>query len=288
MEWIPDATPMKDMWPVLSWDAKTKLVEDVADIMGQLFNIRTDTIGSIYQMEPDKASLFGLGRIVSMHFFWGDHVHLDHIPRGPFTSSRDWLHARLQLLLHDCTTLLANPDSDDLAKEDALMVQAMVHRLLKLLPIIFPVEPETFALHHGDLSHRNILLDHTGTLKAVVDWECISTMPFFTCCQVPGFLQSSNREDKPDPEIYGVPAIENSLYDEHLKDYELTQLRKHFLKYMCAKHPAWVKEYESAGVREEFEYAVTMCDDGFTMGDVEEWLDRIEGDYLRNENGGKA
>jgi len=274
MERVPDATPIKDMWPNLSWNAKKKLVEDVADILGQLFNVRADAIGSIYQ---DKGSQFGLGRIVSMQLFWGDHVHLDYIPRGPFTSSWNWLHTHLQLLLRDCTTLLANSDGDNAKKEDALAAQSIVHRLLKLLPKIFPIEPEIFALQHDDLSRRSILLDHTGTLKAVVDGESTSTMPLYVCCQVPGFLQSTDREDKPDPKKYGVPETENSLYDEHLKDYELTQLRKYFLEYMHAKHPAWVKEYEGVGVKGEFEDAVRMCDDVWSVGEIDAWLDHAEG-----------
>ncbi|KAH8589886.1 hypothetical protein B0O99DRAFT_745701 [Bisporella sp. PMI_857] len=287
IERVVDVYPLKEVWRSLPWAAKTQLIEDVASVLGQLFDVRADAIGRIYQLNTaacknKKASQFVVSRIVSMPFFWGDHIQLGHIPRGPFTSSRDWLHARLQLLLHDCTVLLANPGSGEAEKEDSLRTQAMVHRLLKLLPAIFPAEQESFALHHDDLSHQNILLDRSGTLKAIVDWECTSTMPFFMCCQLPGFLRSRERLDKPEMEEYSDPENEDSLYQEHLKDHELTLLRKNFIEFMQAKYPAWAEEHHAAGVRAEFESAVSRCDGPFSLGEVEGWLDRVEGRHLQS------
>jgi hypothetical protein len=173
--------------------------------------------------------------------------------------------------------LLANPNSDEDEKEDCLRTQDMVYRLLKLLPTIFPAEQESFALHHDDLSFQNILLDHTGALKLIVDWECTSTMPLFICCQLPVFLQSRERLEKPEKEKYADPENEDSLYQEHLRDYELILLRKHFIEFMQEKYPAWAKEHQTATVRAELESAVSRCDGPFTMGEVEDWLDGVEG-----------
>lgn len=147
----------------------------------------------------------------------------------------------------------------------------MVHHLLKLLPAIFPSEREGLALHHDDVSHQNILLDHTGSIKVIVDWECTRTMPFFICCQLPSFLQSRQRLDKPENK--------DSLYPEHLKDYEPTLLRKKFIEFMQARYPAWAEEYHAAGVRAEFESAVSRCDDPFSLGKVEDCIDRVEGGH---------
>lgn len=120
--------------------------------------------------------------------------------RGPFATSRDWLYARLQLLLHDCSVILGDPDSDGDTKEDSFQTQAMVYRLQKLLPSIFPTEKENFAPRHDALSAQNILVGQDGALKAVVDWECTSTMPLFMCCQLPYVLQSNDRSDEPEIE----------------------------------------------------------------------------------------
>ena len=158
----------------------------------------------------------------------------------------------------------------------------MVHRLLKLLLTIFPAEREDFALHHDDLSHQNILLNHTGALKVIVDWECTSTMPLFMCCQLPGFFQSRERPDKPDVETYSDPESEDSLYQEHLKDYELTLLRKNFIEFMQAKYPAWAEEHHAAGIRAEFESAISGCNDPFSLGEVEDWFDRVDGGHLQS------
>lgn len=279
---------LEKVWFSLPWVAKTKLVEDVAGILGQLFNVRADAIGTIYQLDiaskKDKnASPFFIGRIVSKYFFWGDRIRLDHVHRGPFTCSKDLLHSRLQLMLHDRTTSLEDPDSSDAEKEDSLEGQTVIRRLLKLLPAIHLAEPERFALHHDDLSDQNILLDHTGALKVIVDWESTGTMPLFMCCQMPDLLQGRERLEKPDIAKYVPQGEEGSIYEEHLKDYELTLLREHFIEFMQAKYPAWAAVHHAGGVMAEFEYAVSTCEDTiFGLWDIRKWLDRVEGEYLQN------
>ena len=99
---------------------------------------------------------------------------------------------------------------------------------------------------------------------------------------VPDFLQSRERLDKPEIEKYSDPENEDSLYQEHLKDYELTLLRKNFIEFMQAKYPAWAEEYHAAGIRAELESAVSRCDDPFSLGEVEDWLDRVEGGDLQS------
>jgi hypothetical protein len=102
-------------------------------------------------------------------------------------------------------------------------------------------------------------------------------MPLFLCCQLPVFLQSRERLEKLEMEKYTVPEKEDSLYQEYIKDYELTLLRKYFIDFMQEKRPVWAKEYQAATVRAEFESAVSRCDGPFTMRDVEDWLDGVEG-----------
>jgi hypothetical protein len=72
MERAADAHPLREVWRSLPWVAKTKLVEDVADILGHLFSVRADAIGSIYQLDTasckeKKAASSLLAELVQCH-----------------------------------------------------------------------------------------------------------------------------------------------------------------------------------------------------------------------------
>ncbi|ELR04706.1 hypothetical protein GMDG_01564 [Pseudogymnoascus destructans 20631-21] len=118
-----------------------------------------------------------------MHFFWGDHIHQD-VSRGPFSSTRNWMDARLALSEHDCRSTLTkysdrngiDTDDED-ALDDAQRTLNIVNRLKALVGQIFSIghlEDEPSMLFHDDLSQHNILVDDGGALTGVLDWECVS------------------------------------------------------------------------------------------------------------------
>lgn len=97
LEWIlmtkVPGKNLADRWRSLSFDTKSNLVRELAAHSASLFRNQLRGIGNIY---PDS-SLPHVGRIVSMHFFWGDHVFQD-VDRGPFRCARTgwplaWLSA---------------------------------------------------------------------------------------------------------------------------------------------------------------------------------------------------
>lgn len=80
-------------------------------LTGDLQDLATDELPDAKLLGKEyKAGNKGVchGRVVSMPFFWGRHRECA-MQRGPFTNSRDWLHAQLQFHVFD---LENQPDSD--------------------------------------------------------------------------------------------------------------------------------------------------------------------------------
>jgi len=283
MERVPDAYPLRKIWQSMTWAAKEKLVEDICDIVYQLFHIRSDAIGSIYQLQTScLRESFRVSQLVTLEIFWNDHVHLE-ISRGPFASTKEWLYTRLQLVLHDCQMQLAiDLDKREFEKEYS-EIQGLACRLLAILPTIFSAaNPEEFSLLHDDLSGSNIVVDQSGALKAVVDWECTSTMPLFKCCQMPQLLLGEDRDEIPDHNLYDMTGDRRGWFED-LEEYEFTRLREHFLHIMQARYPSWAEIHHDKGIQAQFDLMISKCN-RFDWEEVKEWIDEIEG-RVRNDIG---
>ncbi|PIL34300.1 hypothetical protein GSI_03075 [Ganoderma sinense ZZ0214-1] len=315
-------------WQSMTWAAKVSLVKTVVVILARLYGQPLSGIGNIYPTRPrttaDTAafstpppSSHAVGQIISMTFFWDDHFDQD-VPRGPFRSSHDWLASCLQFVLNDAAKVIDRPpgapqradsDSEDV-NEDELEAQethALVSRLARLLPRVFPpsapdapAEPTT--IFHDDLSSQNVLVDASGTLVGLVDWECVSALPLWRACTLPSFLLGRHRADRPDHATYGKAADgdedgdegedatadkdgngdwgeggrPNSMYFEHLLEWEQTQLRAVFLEEMARVQPEWVEAHRAGVLRNDFYTAVMYCDDELCRRRVRQWVDHVE------------
>lgn len=221
-----------------------------------------------------------------MQFFWGDHI-LQDVPRGPFHSSKDWISTCLSFSEHDCNSTLAKyENTDDLSSddedevEDAERTLGIIKRLKTHVNEYFSdpsQDPEPSILSHGDISQSNILVDDRGTLTGVVDWECVSALPLWRACYYPFFLEGRPRHEEPDRNEYrhtddGEP---DSLYWEHLMEYELTKLRRYFLDEMRRLEPKWIEVFNSAKAKRDFYIAVQNCDNAIFAKHINEWLDGI-------------
>lgn len=311
---IPGKT-LADSWRSIDWNAKKQLVQQLAIYLSTLFKKQLRGIGNIYPSSKPRSShipssdesdgrassnesdcissgddsrsdcltasrgyeLPTVERIVSMQFFWGTHK-LQNVPRGPFRSSKDWIDARLSFNEHDCRSTLDNSqDEDDL--EDAERTLEIIKKLKTRLGETFPDKgiSEPTILCHDDLSKHNIMVDDNGKLTGVVDWECVSAVPLWKACDYPSFLKSPFRDIKPDQKGYeddgnGRPG---GLYWEHLMEYELTILRRHFMDEMRRLEQKWIKIFESSQVQKDFDTAVQNCDSEFLARPINEWLDDI-------------
>lgn len=243
---------------------------------------------TINSAQDDLQTLPVLGQMVSLIFLWGDHVN-QNTHRGPFDNSADWIRARLELVLGDQEKIISTSDDEDYI-EDAQVAKEIIDRLLELLPSIFPPdasESEASVLFHDDLSMQNILVDENGKITGVIDWECVSAMPLWRACELPALLIGRDRQDEPVRKNYAPDSPEddqferdaldnegvNSLYWEHLQEYELTGLRKIFLEEMKTRCPSWFQQFEEGAHKSDYELAVQNCDNDLRFKMIMAWLD---------------
>lgn len=302
MQLVP-GTSAYHQWRKLPMTKKTALVNRIAEYQATLLDDsnRGDNfrgIGTLKLSETNNQEVtsktFEPAQMVSRWFFWGDHFDYD-IPRGPFRSSHDWLSAHLNIIIREQTQALESTEDED-DKDEAQDILETAERLLSLLPKIFPSlqnPAEHSFLWHGDLSLSNILMNDDGDITTLIDWECVSVMPFWAALRAPKFLSREGaREEEPirdgyadeDPEEQQVGSFEDdldnegkdSLYWIHLMEYETTQLRKVFDERMRELRPGWDMQVAENALKNDFLDAVYRCDWVFACGGIDTWIDAVE------------
>ncbi|KAK7432936.1 hypothetical protein QQZ08_000407 [Neonectria magnoliae] len=265
--------PWATHWKSLSYRSKERVVKSFCRFSAETFKKQLRGIGNIYSSSPSA----DVGRIVSMHFFWGHNIH-ENVPRGPFRTTQDWINARLALSEKDCQSKIAkysakqDMDSDDEADlDDAERTLEIIKKLRPLVDRIFPKDDdpqyESSILCHDDLSLHNILVDIDGNLTGVVDWECVS----------PAFVESMLFPVEVDGKM-------NDLYWEHMKEYDLTVLRETFLEEMSKLEPKWMEVFNSSGQKRDLDVATRNCDNEFLARQIKAWADDVE--MWRNDKPG--
>ena len=289
MDRLPGMT-LDKAWLEMSWDAKVFLVNCVVDALAQMFHMRSNAIGNTYRKsdfemlrDPHMVGLpispnYLLGKVVSMGFFWDKRITQD-IPKGPFLTSEQWLKTRLLLTRSDADAVIAN-SSDEGEIKDAEFTLGLITQLMELMPRYFQSEEENdglkwCCLHHDDLHRHNILANKFGVVQGILDWECVHYVPLWKACQLPSFLQSYDRIEKPVKDIYahnddGTPG-EGYLEDQ--LEYELTLLRQVFIERMAQVQPLWSNVHQASGKKLDFCFAVENCDTEFDLKRIKKWLD---------------
>ncbi|OBT51627.1 hypothetical protein VE04_08926 [Pseudogymnoascus sp. 24MN13] len=309
-----------DVWNTILYAAKEALVRRIAGVWAELFRRPMFGVGNIYSASSSSKEEKGarapeVGRIVSMQFFWGNHMHQD-VPRGPFESSREWMLARLELCEHECRATLercegverngadgadvgdegrGGVDSDDKdgrddegheddeaaddEEEEAERTMDIVMRLKPLVDRIFPEgqsgEEKTVFSHH-DLSNHNVLVDDDGALIGLLDWECVSAVPLWKACDFPSFLGGRPREVKPDRTAYDLNDEDHADdYWRYLKEYEITNLRRVFLDEMAILEPEWMQIFKASQVQRDLDTAVLDCDCELSARSIRYWSDNV-------------
>lgn len=238
---------LEDQWDNLSMTAKERVFQQLAEYVFELFSIRFSTIGSLLPINSAGLPSQEPGRVVTKDFFWNRRWAME-VPRGPFNSVLEWMKALMtlnRLENHEDIEHAENSLDEDAEYEleEAENTRDTLDRLEELLPRLFPTaEAEPTTLTHPDIHLGNILVDETGNISGIVDWECISTVPVWGSCYLPKCLSREERHEEPDPERYArnEDGTINSLYYDHLKDYETTHLREIFLTRMQELSPEWM------------------------------------------------
>ncbi|KAK1984509.1 phosphotransferase enzyme family-domain-containing protein [Colletotrichum cereale] len=318
MELMPGVSAYK-RWRGMSMAQKTAFVEKVADYQTEILSqdrgfrsigtLRLDTAKDKEQQQEQQESedYVTPSKIVSLVFFWGDNYEYG-VPRGPFRSGYDWLSSFLSIVILDYEKSLREAEDED-DREYAQRGVDVSRKLLGLLPKIFPVlqhPPEQTFLWHDDLSLSNILVDDDGKITAMLDWECVSTMPSWVVTQMPHFLNGAAREDEPDRDGYADESPEdketqalggqsngsdgddeeldnegkNMLYWIHLLEFEQTQLRKVYAARMQEARPDWATRVEDSFLKADFLEAVHRCRGGFHLKCISQWVNAVtQGDF---------
>ena len=265
----------------------------IVDVLAEMFEMRSAAIGNAYRVSDydmlKDPSMIGvpispdpvrgrvvsmpflehfLGKVVSMAFFWDKHITQD-IERGPFYTSQQWLKKRLFLARSDAEAVIAKSSNKGELK-NAETTLGLVIDLMELMPKCFEGQRvndgiEWCCMHHDDLSWHNILVNRTGMVNGILDWECVHYVPLWMACRIPDFLRSCNRMEKPVQNIYarnkdGPPS---RVYLEHRREYELTLLRQVFFARMAQVQPLWTDVHQASGKKRDFWFAVENCDVSF-------------------------
>lgn len=304
MELMPGTVAWR-RWRHMTMAQKVFLTQRIAECQAQLFRRGSSAasfrgIGTL-ESTSSKQQSFTIEQLVSMEYFMGQRIEYD-VPRGPFGSSHDWLESFLSVLILEQEKSAATTEDED-DKENYSAMAQVAKRLLGLLPKIFPpvqTLPERTALYHGDLGLANILVDDEGNLTAIVDWECVSTMPLWRTTEVPKFLAGPDRNEVPNRDTYsndpparagdwdekhtGTDEMDNEgkneLYWIHLMEYEQTQLRRIYVDKIRSMWPEWDLIAAESKLQNDFCQALDITTSGFFLGRIREWIDTIESGHV--------
>lgn len=307
---------LEGAWKEMSFSVKESLVRQMAQFCSELFDHPMDSIGSLYGTCLSGTPSVRMGPSTSLGFVTRNPKSTPH--RGPFTSPREWIAARLDAAENDTRYRLKlaqelealsttahhgeeedgilnatnfstsdsedNDDADDEGfdeeTENLETSLKIIKKLRAQLPNIISAEPEPFVFVHDDLNQRNMLVDDEGQLTGIVDWECVSTYPISLACDFPCFLLGEAVTTKPVKGDYAVSkdGEVNIKYWNDLEGWELHRLRELFLVEMRRLQPGWDELHELSQRQRDFFLATLCYDDPWVSGSLLEWLRLVECD----------
>jgi hypothetical protein len=161
---------------------RCNILRSLAATMVELQNIEFDKIGM-----PDFGTTVRCGEkpTITHAYQWVEDTAQTEdklLPHGPFDSSKGYMTSKLE----DKWPSTPDPEVDDDPR-----IQNMLLGVRKILDIIYsnpiisssiqdsldPSQKETFVLRHPDLDLQNILVDETGNITGIIDWEGCLAVP---------------------------------------------------------------------------------------------------------------
>lgn len=172
-------------------------LRSLARHMTELEKIRFDQIG-IPQWNPHADGFVNIDDIeaermpVGKYHVWPYYDTYASVERGPFPSTQAYVrHARDEdeLIPLDPTTKLTEDHVQEYGTS-ALLDIIFSH------PVFHSAPDATFTLRHSDLDTQNLLIDATGAITGILDWDASLAMP--RCvghASVPHFLDRDFHRD---------------------------------------------------------------------------------------------
>lgn len=283
-EWILmeriNGRPLDECWDRISWLKKGLLIQKLVKFISELSELEFRGIGSLYEYQLNSRLKgitsnveYVVGEAILPAFFVGDHIQLD-VHRGPYHTSAEFVFAHTQFLLNDIQNC-GEPDKKGL-REDVKGAQVVYDKLQLIIPKLFPeTSRERTFLSHQDLSSKNILIDDSGDIAGIIDWESLVTAPPWQAYQLPQFLNGEDDDDVPEALTEEDQQDEEKVqnHKDMLYDYEITPLRRFFLEEMGRVNPGWVETYNKEATRRDIMVAIESVDDGMRIKFVKMWLD---------------
>lgn len=179
---------------------RENMLRSLAGYMTELNKLRFDQIGmpmfNPYAEDFENYDDIEDERLpVNKYYVWPFCDTYRSIKRGPFPSTQ----AFIRNAIDNCDDLgdfevPQQPISD----KDNTMTEEKVQTLgtskffdiITTHPIFHSATSDTFALRHSDVDLQNILIDDTGNVTGILDWDCSLAMPrCIAHASVPAFLE---------------------------------------------------------------------------------------------------
>jgi len=173
-------------------------LRDIADIHVQLSKITFNQIGS-FKIDSDGDVSVGPGADFGL---------------GPFNSAREYfaIQAEAYERLAVAAGLEDEYEEENEKPNDAQLKRRFVASLWKkaMMPLVDERDDRgPFPMRHGDLHSDNILVDETGHIVGVLDWDCAGTVPW-EAFAVPTYEVSGHFTDSDASSFYSCSSSEST------------------------------------------------------------------------------
>ena len=173
-----------------------RYLHDIADIHVQLSRITFDRIGS-FVIDDDGIVSVGPGADFGL---------------GPFPSAKEYF--AIQAEAYEKLAIAAGVDDENDSTADAAQLKRRFVASLwrtAMMPLVDERDDRgPFPMRHGDLHSENILVDSTGHIVGVLDWDCAGTVPW-EAFAVPTFEVSGHLTEHIDDSSTASRMYNNSL-----------------------------------------------------------------------------
>ncbi|KAG5301146.1 RNase H domain-containing protein [Histoplasma ohiense] len=238
----------------LSLKAKAKVLSQLGFITWQLSQLRFEEIGSLFE----ENGLLQVKNCLSQGLVVSQRDTLEELPRGPFSSEREYFealvsgllqHAECLQLTHHCffapcptrnkydndheyhracdlwnnfVTFGSKIDSSE-NRVDYTVIGDSLREIASewAEKMSSPFDSKRFPLHHPDLNVNNIFVDDDFRITCIIDWTFCSSVPLSILFMAPGLPQSRNELEAP-----LAAAFEGGLNRGISTDHEGNTIRK--------------------------------------------------------------
>lgn len=258
-----DGSPLADLSGAMSFEQKLSVTFQVAQFTSALQAIGSefDKIGGIY-FENEQ---FTIGPLVRRKNQLGSHSMFS----GPWDTTTEFFIAQLRdTLCHWQTELY--PMVDELGNWRGNLYDGL-RFLADLAVLIRKLDPEMDSpesVMHTGLHERNIIIDVTGQLSGIIDWEFAGITSETCATRVPRCLQS--------PEILNIKStLEPCIEDVKQRHITTTKLRHHYMMERSRLDPGYMARLgKSADIQRLEDCLLEMWHEGW--GRRNRWTEWVE------------